>query len=86
MQLLEGAAHVLVGAATRNKFGTQHRNSYYKHTRQIHHQECPATVEVAGIFVLPRREDYDKMTRDAALDIMKQVCFSSDATLAPVRY
>lgn len=46
----------------------------------------PATVEVAGIFVLPRREDYDKMTRDAALDIMKQVCFSSDATLAPVRY
>ena len=44
----------------------------------------PATVEVAGIFVLPRREDFDNMSEELARDIMSQVCFSNDSTLIPV--
>lgn len=41
----------------------------------------PAAVEVAGIYVLPRREDYDRMTPELAKDIMRQSCFASDEVL-----
>lgn len=41
----------------------------------------PAAVEVAGFFVLPRREDFDKMTAADAEDILRQVCYASDNEL-----
>ncbi len=41
----------------------------------------PAAVEVAGFFVLPRREDFEKMTAADAEDILRQVCYASDSEL-----
>ncbi|MBQ2322152.1 MAG: DUF4922 domain-containing protein [Bacteroidales bacterium] len=41
----------------------------------------PATVEVLGLFVLPRREDFEKISAADAIDIISQVCFTSDNEL-----
>lgn len=41
----------------------------------------PAAVEVGGIYVLPRREDFDRITSEQAVSIMKQVCFEHDSQL-----
>ncbi len=41
----------------------------------------PAAVEVLGFFVLPCREDFDKVMTNDALDIISQVCFASDNEL-----
>ncbi len=41
----------------------------------------PAAVEVGGIYVLPRREDFDKLTAEQAISIMKQVCFEHDSQI-----
>lgn len=34
----------------------------------------PGAVDVGGLLVLPRREDYDRMNRDLALGIFAEVC------------
>ncbi len=41
----------------------------------------PASVEVSGIFVLPRKEDFIKITVADVSDILSQVCYNSDAQL-----
>ncbi len=41
----------------------------------------PASVEVSGILIVPRREDFDKIDQAVAFDILHQVCFSSDSEL-----
>lgn len=41
----------------------------------------PATVEVLGVFVLPRREDYEKMSEADIDSIVGQVCYATDNEL-----
>lgn len=41
----------------------------------------PASVEVSGILIVPRREDFDKIDKSVAFDILRQVCFCSDSEL-----
>ncbi len=41
----------------------------------------PATVEVLGLYVLPYREDYERMTADMAEDVLRQVCYALDSEL-----
>lgn len=41
----------------------------------------PATVEVLGIFVLPRREDYERMSEADVDSIVGQVCYATDDEL-----
>lgn len=41
----------------------------------------PATVEVLGVFVLPRREDYEKMSEADVDNIVEQVCYATDNEL-----
>ncbi len=43
----------------------------------------PAAVEVLGFLILPRLDDFNKMTPDVASDIISQVCFASDDELNP---
>ena len=43
----------------------------------------PAAVEVLGFLILPRLDDFNKMTPDVASDIIRQVCFASDDELNP---
>lgn len=41
----------------------------------------PAAVEVSGFFVLPRREDYEKVTGADIDSIVAQVCYATDNEL-----
>lgn len=34
----------------------------------------PGSVDFGGVFILPRREDFEKITRDDIVDILEQVC------------
>jgi ATP adenylyltransferase/5',5'''-P-1,P-4-tetraphosphate phosphorylase II len=38
----------------------------------------PGSVDFGGVFILPRREDFDKITKEDIADILKQVCVSQD--------
>ncbi len=38
----------------------------------------PASVDFGGVFILPRREDFDKITKEDIADILEQVCVDQD--------
>lgn len=41
---------------------------------------CPASVELGGVFVTPREEDFDKITSEDIETILQQVCLEGDAS------
>jgi ATP adenylyltransferase/5',5'''-P-1,P-4-tetraphosphate phosphorylase II len=38
----------------------------------------PGSVDFGGVFITPRREDFDKMTKVDVVDILDQVCLNTD--------
>jgi ATP adenylyltransferase/5',5'''-P-1,P-4-tetraphosphate phosphorylase II len=38
----------------------------------------PGSVDFGGVFITPRREDFDKMTKEDVVDILEQVCVSQE--------
>ena len=38
----------------------------------------PGSVDFGGVFITPRREDFDKMTKEDVVDILAQVCVSQE--------
>ncbi len=42
----------------------------------------PGSVDFGGVFILPRQEDFNKITRDDIADILEQVCIDQDTFLA----
>jgi hypothetical protein len=38
----------------------------------------PGSVDFGGVFVTPRREDFDKITREDVADILEQVCLEKN--------
>jgi ATP adenylyltransferase/5',5'''-P-1,P-4-tetraphosphate phosphorylase II len=41
----------------------------------------PGSVDFGGVFILPRREDFDKISRENIVDILAQVCVDQDTFL-----
>lgn len=41
----------------------------------------PGSVDFGGVFITPRREDFDKITREDVVDILDQVCLNQDSFL-----
>lgn len=41
----------------------------------------PGSVDFGGVFILPRREDFDKIRKDDIVDILAQVCVDQDTFL-----
>ncbi len=41
----------------------------------------PGSVDFGGVFITPRREDFDKMTGEDIMDILAQVCVDQDTFL-----
>jgi ATP adenylyltransferase/5',5'''-P-1,P-4-tetraphosphate phosphorylase II len=41
----------------------------------------PGSVDFGGVFILPRREDFDKISRENIVDILDQVCVNEDTFL-----
>jgi hypothetical protein len=39
----------------------------------------PGSVDFGGVFILPRGEDFEKITRDDIADILEQVCVDQNA-------
>jgi galactose-1-phosphate uridylyltransferase len=38
----------------------------------------PASVDIGGVIITPREEDFDRLSKDDAADIFRQVCFDED--------
>jgi len=38
----------------------------------------PGSVDFGGVFILPRQEDFDKLTGENIVDILAQVCVDPD--------
>jgi hypothetical protein len=63
--------------------------------RRAHRPECffasddeqliisPGAVDVGGLVILPRQEDFDRMTEEKMLSIYKEVCLPADVMTAP---
>jgi ATP adenylyltransferase/5',5'''-P-1,P-4-tetraphosphate phosphorylase II len=41
----------------------------------------PGSVDFGGVFILPRREDFDKISKENIIDILAQVCVNQDTFL-----
>jgi len=41
----------------------------------------PGSVDFGGVFITPRREDFDKITKEDIVDILEQVCVNQDIFL-----
>ena len=41
----------------------------------------PGSVDFGGVFILPRREDFDKISKENIVDILTQVCVNQDTFL-----
>ena len=45
----------------------------------------PGSVDFGGVFILPRQEDFDKITGEDIMDILDQVCIDADTFLELTR-
>lgn len=55
-----------------------HRPSHFYATDDSQILISPGSVDFGGVFILPRREDFDKITRENVVDILAQVCVGQD--------
>ena len=53
-----------------------HRPTQYFATGTEHILISPGSVDFGGVFITPRREDFDKITKEDVVDILDQVCLS----------
>ena len=55
-----------------------HRPACYFSQDGDHMVVSPGAVDAGGLLVLPRREDYERMTREQVLGIFSEVCHGAD--------
>jgi len=55
-----------------------HRPTQFFETGFKHILISPGSVDFGGLFITPRREDFDKITREDVVDILDQLCVSQD--------
>ena len=53
---------------------TLHRPTQYFETGDKQIVLSPASVDMGGVLITPRKEDFDKITKGDVIDIFKQVC------------
>ena len=58
-----------------------HRPSHFYEEGEKQILISPGSVDFGGVFILPRREDFDKISRENIVDILAQVCVDQDAFL-----
>lgn len=57
---------------------TQHRPTCYFKEGDEQILVSPASIDMAGTIVLPRKEDYDKMTTELLEDVLRDICLSDE--------
>lgn len=55
-----------------------HRPSHFYEKGEKQILISPGSVDFGGVFILPRREDFDKITSEDVIDILEQVCVSKE--------
>jgi hypothetical protein len=55
-----------------------HRPSHFYEEGEKQILISPGSVDFGGVFILPRREDFDKITAQDIDEILKQVCLSDE--------
>lgn len=53
----------------------KHRPTQFFEEGEGYKMISPGAIDVAGILVLPRRKDFDELTKDVIEDVFKQVCY-----------
>jgi ATP adenylyltransferase/5',5'''-P-1,P-4-tetraphosphate phosphorylase II len=56
----------------------RHRPKCYYATGKEHILVSPASIDLGGVLILPRREDYEAITTSQVADIFQQVCLSEE--------
>jgi hypothetical protein len=56
----------------------RHRPSFYGTEGDDTMLFSPASVDMGGLFVMPREKDYNRMNRDLARRVYSEVCLSAD--------
>ena len=56
-----------------------HRPSQFYEKGEKQMLISPGSVDFGGVFILPRREDFDKISKENIVDILVQVCIDQDA-------
>lgn len=57
---------------------TKHRPSYFFEEEERKILISPAAVDLGGVLIFPREEDFDRVNEDLITDIFKQVTFSDE--------
>jgi len=55
-----------------------HRPSHFYEEGEKQILISPGSVDFGGVFILPRREDFEKITTENIVDILDQVCLDQD--------
>ncbi len=55
-----------------------HRPSHFYAEGEKQILISPGSVDFGGVFILPRREDFDKISKENIVDILDQVCVDQD--------
>ena len=55
-----------------------HRPSHFYETGEKQILISPGSVDFGGVFILPRREDFEKITAENIKDILEQVCLDQN--------
>jgi len=58
-----------------------HRPSHFYEEGEKQLLISPGSVDFGGVFILPRREDFDKISNENIVDILAQVCLNQDTFL-----
>jgi len=58
-----------------------HRPSHFYEEGEKQILISPGSVDFGGVFILPRREDFDKISKENIVDILAQVCVDQDVFL-----
>lgn len=57
---------------------SRHRPSYFFEEGENKLLISPAAVDLGGVFIFPREEDFNKITKELIIDIFRQVTLSDD--------
>lgn len=63
---------------------TLHRPSQYFGTGEKQILLSPAAVDMGGVLIIPREEDFNKISKDDVIDILKQVCIDPQTVLTMI--
>ena len=56
----------------------KHRPSYYFLKEKNRILLSPAAVDLGGLCIIPRREDFDKINADIIREVFKEVCIPGE--------